>query len=180
MRSIVNSAWEQLSRVADEPAWYWVYNELAFWPSTYANAWPGFREPAPSLTWDLASGGADRSSAEFRLGPYSVEEDDTARIALKALRECVRPDEWVWVLHWQHQSYKFFPHRMDESGEWPVPVLPKSDYPLFLAQDYRFGTLGHPWERSLCVFGEELIDAFERHADGALTTVLRRDGTALV
>lgn len=176
----MNSAWEQLSRVADEPAWYWVYDKLGFWPSTYANAWPGFREPAPSTTWDLASGDVDRDSAEFRLSPYSVKEDDVARLALQALRACVRPDEWVWALHWQHQSYRFWPHRMGQSEPWPVPVFPKGDYHLFLAQDFRFGTLGHPWERSLCVFGKELVDAVESNRNGTLATVLRRDGTAPV
>jgi hypothetical protein len=180
LRSIVNPAWEQLSRVADEPAWYWVYDKLGFWPSTYPNAWPGFREPEPSLTWDLSSGDADRSSAEFRLGPDAVKEDDVAKLALQALRDCVQPDEWVWALHWQHQSFRFWPHRMDDAGRWPVPVFPRGDYHLFLAQDFRFGTLGHPWERSLCVFGKELVDAVESHGNGELSTVLRRDGTALV
>src|SRR5215217_1332378 len=34
-RSIVNAAWEPVSRVADEPAWYWIYGELGFSPSTF-------------------------------------------------------------------------------------------------------------------------------------------------
>jgi hypothetical protein len=176
----VNPAWEALSRVADEPAWYWVYDVLGFSPSTFSNAWPGFREPEPSVTWDLSPGGLDRSSAEFRLGPYAVDEAQVAGISLQGLRDCVEPDEWVWALHWQHQSYRFWPHRVGEDQGWPVPVFPKGDYHLFLAQDFRFGTLGHPWERSLCVFGEGLIDAVSRHGDGVLKTVLRRNGTALV
>jgi hypothetical protein len=175
----VNSAWEQLSKAADEPAWYWVYDKLAFWPSIYANAWPGFHEPTPSITWDLTSGNVDRSSAEFRFGLYSVKEDDLARTTLQALRDCVRPDEWVWALHWQHRSYKFFPHRAGASEQWPVPVFPRNDYNVFLAQDFRFGTLGHPWERTLCVFGKEFGESVQRHANGVLATVLRRDGTAL-
>jgi hypothetical protein len=172
----VNAAWEAVSRVADEPAWYWVYDKLAFWPSTYAHAWPGFREPAPSRTWDLSPGNLDRASAEFRLGPYAVEEHQVSAIALAAFREVCGPDDWMWALHWQHQSYRVRPHRMTDGARWPVPVFPRADYHLFLASDFSFGTLGHPWERTLCVFGEKLVPAFERHGEGVLTNVLRRDG----
>jgi hypothetical protein len=176
----VNAAWEPVSRVADEPAWYWIYGELGFSPSTFSNAWPGFKEPKPSRTWDLSPGGLDRSSAEFRLGPYGVDEDDVARIALAALKDCTAPDEWVWALHWQHQSYRFWPHRPVPARTWPVPVFPKGDYYLFLAQDFRFGTLGHPWERTLCAYGKDFVEAFEQHGDGVLNSVLRRDGAPVV
>ncbi|QXV60525.1 DUF2716 domain-containing protein [Amycolatopsis sp. TNS106] len=176
----MNNAWEAISRVADEPAWYWVYDKLAFWPSTYAHAWPGFREPAPSVAWDLAPGGLDRSSPEFRLGPYAVEQNDVARVALAALKDCVAEDEWVWVLHWQHQSYRFYPHRHAALDPWPVPVFPRTDYHMFLANDFRFGTLGHPWERTLCVYGDKLVPAFEKHGEQIFKSVLRRDGAPAV
>jgi len=170
------AAWEPLSRVADEPAWYWVHDKLRFWPSTFAHDWPGFHEPAPSVAWDLSAGGYDRASAEFRLGPYAADEHDVARSVLRALRETTAEDDWLWVLHWQHQSYKFWPHRMSENDPWPVPVFPRGDYHLFLAADFSYGTLGHPWERTLCVFGGKLLPAVERHADGILTNPLRQNG----
>ncbi|WP_410607414.1 DUF2716 domain-containing protein [Amycolatopsis sp. lyj-109] len=172
----MNASWEAVSRVVDEPAWYWVYDKLAFWPSTYAHAWPGFREPAPSRTWDLSPGNLDRASAEFRLGPYAVEEHQVGTIALAAFREVCGPNDWMWALHWQHQSYRVRPHLMSGSARWPVPVFPRADYHLFLAADFSYGTLGHPWERTLCVFGEKLVPAFERLGEGVLTNVLRRDG----
>ncbi|MFD9888582.1 DUF2716 domain-containing protein [Amycolatopsis sp. NPDC059027] len=175
----MNAAWEPLSRVADEPAWYWVYDELGFAPSVFSHAWPGFREPSPSKTWDLSPGDLDRASPEFRLGPYAVEEREVADVALAALKESVRPDEWVWVLHWQHQSYRFWPHRMAAADNWTVPVFPRVDYHMFLAEDFRFGTLGHPWERTLCVFGEPLLTAFGRHGEGVFKNVLRRNGSPI-
>ncbi len=170
------AAWEPLSRVADEPAWYWVHDKLRFWPSTFAHDWPGFHEPSPSAAWDLSTGEYDRASAEFRLGPYAVEEHDVARAVLAALQEVTAEDDWLWVLHWQHQSFKFWPHRMQQNAPWPVSVFPRGDYHLFLAADFSYGTLGHPWERTLCVFGENLLPAVEKHADGILTNQLRRDG----
>ena len=170
------AAWEPLSRVADEPAWYWVHDKLRFWPSTFAHDWPGFHEPRPSAAWDLSTGEYDRASAEFRLGPYAVEEHDVARAVLAALQETTAEDDWLWVLHWQHQSFKFWPHRMRPDAPWPVSVFPRGDYHLFLAADFSYGTLGHPWERTLCVFGDKLLPAVEKHADGILTNQLRRDG----
>ncbi|MGW4396476.1 DUF2716 domain-containing protein [Amycolatopsis nivea] len=162
--------------MADEPAWYWVHDKLRFWPSTFAHDWPGFHEPRPSAAWDLSTGEYDRASAEFRLGPYAVEEHDVARAVLAALQETTAEDDWLWVLHWQHQSFKFWPHRMQHNAPWPVSVFPRGDYHLFLAADFSYGTLGHPWERTLCVFGEKLLPAVEKHADGILTNQLRRDG----
>ncbi|WP_081685095.1 DUF2716 domain-containing protein [Amycolatopsis nivea] len=162
--------------MADEPAWYWVHDKLRFWPSTFAHDWPGFHEPRPSAAWDLSTGEYDRASAEFRLGPYAVEEHDVARAVLAALQEVTAEDDWLWVLHWQHQSFKFWPHRMQQNAPWPVSVFPRGDYHLFLAADFSYGTLGHPWERTLCVFGENLLPAVEKHADGILTNQLRRDG----
>ncbi|WP_409467057.1 DUF2716 domain-containing protein [Amycolatopsis sp. GA6-003] len=153
-----------------------MHDKLRFWPSTFAHDWPGFHEPSPSAAWDLSTGEYDRASAEFRLGPYAVEEHDVARAVLAALQEITAEDEWLWVLHWQHQSFKFWPHRMRPDTPWPVSVFPRGDYHLFLAEDFSYGTLGHPWERTLCVFGEKLLPAVEKHADGILTNQLRRDG----
>jgi hypothetical protein len=42
---------------------------------------------------------------------------------------------------------------------WPVPVFPHGDYYIFLEEGMTMGTFGHPWEKTLCVFGQDLIDA---------------------
>lgn len=175
----MSQAWEELSRADDEPAWYWVFDKLGFWPSTFASAWPGFREPSPSTTWDLSAGSPSRSSAEFRVSPLAVTEAELASVLLTALRDCVRPDEWVYALDWQHQSYRLWPHRMGERDEWRVPPFRNGDYSVFLANDFRFGTLGHPWERTLCVYGEGLVRAVDERGSDVLTSVLRRDGHAV-
>jgi len=50
------------------------------------------------------------------------------------------------------------------------------DYFIWLAQDFRYGTFGHPWEPSLCVFGEELLAAVAEIGDEAFGRILRRNG----
>jgi hypothetical protein len=51
------------------------------------------------------------------------------------------------------------PHQVGRPGkpDWPGYVYPDGDYYLYLTGDMRLGTFGHPWERTLCVFGEALL-----------------------
>jgi Protein of unknown function (DUF2716) len=79
-----------------------------------------------------------------------------------------------------HPSCLFRPHKVDEPDEvrgWDVGGLfPNGDYTIFVGRDYALGILGHPWEHSLCVFGEPAVAAFAARNHGVLTRVLRRDG----
>jgi len=58
----------------------------------------------------------------------------------------------------------------------PLPRTQPGDYFIFLAEDLRFGTFGHPWEHSLCVFGTELLEAVEEDVHELLQRILRRNG----
>jgi hypothetical protein len=40
---------------------------------------------------------------------------------------------------------------------WPVEIFPDGDYYVFLSEDMTVGTFGHPWEQTLCVFGDPLL-----------------------
>jgi hypothetical protein len=86
----------------------------------------------------------------------------------------------VVVLDWQHQTYRCRPHKVrDEEPPdemWPTEIYPNGDYYIWLAGDFRYGTFGHPWEPSLCVFGEELLAAVAEIGDAALGRILRRNG----
>jgi len=42
---------------------------------------------------------------------------------------------------------------------WPTTVFPNGDYTIFLTEDMSTGTFGHPWEQTLCVFGEPMVSA---------------------
>jgi hypothetical protein len=57
-----------------------------------------------------------------------------------------------------------------------VPVFPDGVYTLFLAADARFGIFGHPWEMTVCVFGQELLDAFGPDLPELFRKLVRRDG----
>ncbi len=56
-----------------------------------------------------------------------------------------------------------------------MPVYPKGDYYIFLRDDLSEGTFGHPWEQTLCVFGERLLASLGRTLATWLP-VIRIDG----
>ena len=59
---------------------------------------------------------------------------------------------------------------------WPIEIHPGHDCHVWLTEDFRNGTFGHPWEPRLCVFGEELRAAFAEIGDETLGQILRRNG----
>ena len=73
----------------------------------------------------------------------------------------------------------FRPHQVDDPREVPGwdtgGLFPNGDYTIFVGREDGFGLVGHPWERSLCVFGAPAVDAFVARNVGILATVIRRD-----
>jgi hypothetical protein len=64
---------------------------------------------------------------------------------------------WI-VLDWHHTGYVLdvVVHATTPDTEWRVPVFPNGDYYLFARPDFSEGTFGHPWEQTLCVFGQRV------------------------
>ncbi|MFE5023138.1 DUF2716 domain-containing protein [Streptomyces sp. NPDC056656] len=62
---------------------------------------------------------------------------------------------------------------------WPLSPYPDGDYYIYLSEDFRMGSFGHPWEESLCLFGEVLLDAVSTEVDKVLGPPIRKAGKAL-
>jgi hypothetical protein len=142
--------------------------------------WPGIVEPFPSQTWDLAISRHDFDerwrSGQWRFG---VDEDGLNRLIMAALQDCTATDEWAYVLDWQHPAYRCWPHQVDPEQRahmWPIQVFPNGDYYIFAARDLNFGTFGHPWEATICLWGSKLLTAVEARNAGVLTRLYRRNG----
>lgn len=74
--------------------------------------------------------------------------------------------------------YRFAPARAPiptDDEPWLVPVVADGDYYLFVAGDLRFGWLGHPWEGTVCVYGD-LLDEIGPKLDGLGWLVVREGG----
>ncbi|WP_256443225.1 DUF2716 domain-containing protein [Micromonospora sp. U21] len=57
----------------------------------------------------------------------------------------------ILCLDWQHPSYQVWPslvgpENLDPPGKhgWPLSPNPDGDYYIYLAEDFQFGTFGHP------------------------------------
>ncbi|MDQ5823304.1 MAG: DUF2716 domain-containing protein [Chloroflexota bacterium] len=165
-------AWAELLHHERDAVWDRFYALFDFKPSTKAKVWPGIKEPTPSITYSIASFYKTTSN------PRVLERDLNIK-TLQALRKCVPPGQRLYALDWQHPCYWFYPHRLEAAGDtyrWRVPVLPNGDYYIFLAEDLSFGLFGHPWEQTLCVFGQALLNAFAQDMPLLFGKPVRRDG----
>ncbi|MER5261087.1 DUF2716 domain-containing protein [Actinosynnema sp. NPDC002837] len=141
-----------------DEVWRLVDRLLDFRPST--RAFPGITEPPGSVTWHL-----------------NVDEDgldELQSVIVAGLREA--GDEELYWLDWQHVGYRFEPDRVGRPGQppWPGHAYPDGDYFLYVTRDLRLGTFGHPWEHTLCVFGESLVAQVEEPLIALLGPPVRR------
>ncbi|TDD44570.1 DUF2716 domain-containing protein [Nonomuraea terrae] len=142
--------------------WDRFYERFRFQPSI--DTYPGVTEPPASVTWHLGTGHAIAGELD--------------RLVRRGLLACVRPDEPLYFLDWNHQGYRFDPLRVGGPGRpfWPGTAYPDGDYHLYVTADLRLGTFGHPWEESLCVFGADLLTEVEAGLTALLGPVMRRGG----
>lgn len=69
-------------------------------------------------------------------------------------------DQEMTALDWQHTPYRYSPARHAVAGlGWPVPVFPNGDYYIHLASGLEWGPFGHPWQESLTLWGDALIES---------------------
>ncbi|MGW2254309.1 DUF2716 domain-containing protein [Kitasatospora sp. NPDC001660] len=140
---------------------------------------PGISEPTPSVTWSLESLDDD---------PGYRKLDRLVGVVQDGLARCCRPGESLWLLDQPHTSYRLRPDLVPADASkprvvegqawqgWPLSPYPDGNYSVQLAEDLRFGIFGHPSEKSICVFGADLLDAVAEEVGGLLPHVIRRDG----
>jgi hypothetical protein len=152
-RIVENDAWAQLDLDMYETYWSPFDARFGFRPGVDPSTWPAIREPSPSVTIDLSSI-FEHDGPRFAAGARAVDA-----LGLYALTCVTEVGDELLVLDWQHPCYRFSPHRQSlNDGAWPVHIFPNGDYYAFLNYDLSMGTFGHPWEQTLCIFGEPLIE----------------------
>ncbi|WP_434440679.1 DUF2716 domain-containing protein [Lentzea sp. E54] len=122
---------------------------------------PGIAEPADSVTWG---------------GAFAAEDAVTAVIR-RGLTACTEPGERIFWADPYHFGTAADLHRVGGLGQpvWEEPVVGDGDYAINAPYDLRFGTFGHPWENSLCVWGADLLAEVQDEVD-ALLPRLRAGG----
>ncbi|MFD0048180.1 DUF2716 domain-containing protein [Actinomycetes bacterium NPDC127524] len=147
--------WISLSEQESDQVWDKIHRDFTFKPST--TKFPSFKAPVPFIKYDIS--GFYGESAD--LDAY----DDLEEKALIAFKEITLVDEYILALDWQHECYWVNPRlefERDEFGEWNIPIFPNGDYYFFIQKDFKWGFLGHPWEKSITIFGKDLIEAFDK------------------
>ncbi|KQN98941.1 DUF2716 domain-containing protein [Paenibacillus sp. Leaf72] len=160
--------WIELDSELYRVVWDKFSKDFNFKPGGLKENSPTFITPRPFVIYDISH--LYGNGFEFRY-------KDLEKCIVNAMLECTDEYEYIYVLDWQHDSYLFNPHlesTKNEWGEWPIPLYPNGDYYFFLNKTMTWGYLGHPWENSICIFGNEFLKAVERIKPKLFNKVIRQ------
>jgi hypothetical protein len=157
--------WIELTESEYDTVWNRVEDELEFKRS--------FIVPTPYFIYDIStylnwSGDIE----EFEEIYKELEEK-----SLFTFRKVTNKDEYFYALDWQHPCYwvnPFLEFPRDEFDEWTIPIFPNGDFYFFIQKDFNWGFLGHPWEQTITVFGQEFIQALEKNSPRMFNSILRK------
>ena len=172
----MNTAWKELpyKSAKDTLAWDYMYDWLGFRPSTLPDNFPGIREPEQSLTYSFSS--------YFALGSEEKAiqmETELNIVVYQAFCQLTSLDKEIYALDWQQECFSFYPHLFENSDvieNWKTPILPNGDYYIFIESNFRYGIFGHPWEQTICFYGEAFISLIESDLTRILGKPIRRNG----
>ncbi|MDO5518152.1 MAG: DUF2716 domain-containing protein [Clostridium sp.] len=108
------------------------------------------------------------------------EIDNLDILMPKVFDRCIRKNEFIYALDWNHSCFKYNPTKEispssecitwtsdDEymgggyNGYFPN-FYPKRGYYFFIVNSFKWGYLAHPWQKKVWVFGEMLIEKIEK------------------
>lgn len=155
--------WISLKGKDYDKVWDRFYEEFQFRPSIYKKDWPSFRELKPFITYDISS--------VFRREEVADDFDDKL---FESLKFCVEKKEYIYGLDWQHESFLYNPHLSIPKGIWATPFFPDGDYYFHLNRNFEWGILSHPWEQSMCIFGDCLVACVKKNPPSVFKKILRQ------
>lgn len=134
-----------------ETAWTPFDRRFVFAPDFYERSAPAIRLPEDALVVDLGPI-FESDRAGFAEGAATLDD-----AAFEAFARLAGDAEMV-ALDWQHPAYLYSPSAHNRgSGEPAIPVFPNGDYYAHMPLDLRWGTFGHPWQRTLTIWGDDLV-----------------------
>lgn len=161
--------WTELRFAEEKAMWAKVHKELHFKPSIYPKDWPSLQLREPYIIYDIRD--------DFDYSRYEELYKDLEEKMIKVFKKVTLENESIIVLDWQHVCYHFNPRLETIKNEFdrgPVPLLPEGDYCFFIQKDFQWGYLGHPWEKTVSVFGEALITQIEQNKPDIFNTAFEK------
>ena len=168
---------ERLPERESDEVWDRFDGAFAFRPNM--QKFPAITEPAESITWSL-------DALDDRLDERKI--DRIVTLICDALATCTPPGSSLLILQWHTTSYQlrpdlpptdmFLPEPLTRHlpPGWPRSLYPYGEYPIAISEDFQYGSFGHPWERTLCLFGSDLLDCVADELTTHLPTIVRRGG----
>ena len=144
VHSLLMNTWIEFADDEYAKVWDRFYADFSFKPDYYERVKPAIVEPHPFVTFDISS----------ELNSHTIDEID--KLLLTAFQSIVPADGFMYWLDWHHTCYRFNPNAAESNRR--LNWYPNGDYYILLASDFSFGTFGHPWQQSLCVFGAPLMN----------------------
>lgn len=149
-----------LGDIEYDEAWEAFYKNFSFHPSVNG-PFPAIAEPNDSITFQLAQNHDDAMI------------DELSKAICQSFIECGLSTQEVYYLDWQHECYALITDEISTS--WATGY-PDGDYAIFASKDMSTGTFGHPWEPSICFFGQSFVNALLKRKPAILRCAIRNAG----
>ncbi len=143
----------------EREVWNRVYDEFGFHP--------GMNEPRP---FDIKV-----PHAVYFIGKMTEERIDVMEKTAWIIFARISNGN-IYALDWQHSALLYDPRNpvekkvfwVDNENYWGggynvyfPSFYPDGDYYFFIAENFSFGWLGHPWRQEVRIFGEKLLPEIE-------------------
>ena len=163
-----NELWSILQNDEYNRVWDKIYSDFKFNPCYTDNGVAPFQFQIPVDCYDISN------------SPIYNDDVDINNIIKSIFVKSIDDDDFMYALDWQHTCFRYNP-RINTVVEYPVFIkderyehggynvyfpkfYPNGDYYFFIAKDFSWGYLTHPWLKKVCVFGEVLMNLFKKHS----------------
>jgi len=166
---MMTEVWEVLADLEYSEVWDRVYSKLNFRPSIQPGVIP-FCLDAPADIYDISE----------ILSEDDEHHERMDRIIRKGFIKMMGDDDYLYALDWHHTGFCYDPRITEpkkgcsvrfgrsfsyEYSAYFPSFYPDGDYYFFIAQDFEWGYLSHPWQQTVWIFGEKLREYFHKHAN---------------
>jgi hypothetical protein len=171
------NSWSRLPYLEYEEWWERFDERFHFFERSRQANIPAIDEPSPSVTFDISKAMQGEGP---ELGAIKQHFRTTMRLCFQ---RCLAKDEKMFgldALRW-YEQYSFNPESIvsSERDGWALDVLPDRNWSIFFTADFRLGLFGDPNQRTLCIFGHDLLAAINEIASPYLANIVRKNGAAI-
>lgn len=170
----------------EDLVWTSLKNKFNFETDTRKNP-RGIIEPSGSITFSLK---------EF----FTIKEKKAFGKKLNisiltAFASITQKEEYIYALDWQHPCYRLYPNKIDidwyanriiseecglfktedDINYYLISAIPDGDYHIFISRDFRSFVFGHPWQKTICVLGDGILNELKKNTPGLFHNVLRKN-----